>query len=683
MVPAEGIVIAIHGPWGSGKSSVLNFLRHYIEQEPEDGRPIVLRFSPWWYSGREDLTRLFFGQLRARLGDKDFGEVKSRLADLADLLSKIPALPGREAGEFIADKLRGEPDLDALKEKVSAVLKEEGKKILVIIDDVDRLAPAEVRDLFRMIKAVANFPNIIYLLAFEKEIVANALEQEQGIESGKRYLEKIVQGSFDLPPIQQIDLRRMFFDQLGGILTDPQERFNEHYWTNVYFSGIDDLLNTPRQVTRLINALRVTYPAVEEEVDPVDFVALEAFRVFEPEMYRIVRDHKDRFAGNPRERERDPVWGEDEDTIYDQWLNEVSDDNRDAVRGILSSIFPKFAAQFGGSFYSAEYLTQWRKQRRIRSPDVFHIYFRLSVSRDDVSDAEMRELLASIVDPDEFDRRLVEFSEDIRRDGTTRARVVIDRLNDYAEEEIAEDDIPYVVEALFRVGSELMRPEDRGRGMSDFGNDIRLSRLLFTLLRRFDERDRRYEILREAIEDGYSVSLADHHIGTLCQQQGRLGGEAKPEERWLITADQLDQLEDVVLDMIRDAADDDTLLDEPELWSILGGWLAWTDEKGEVRDWVEARIEEDDEALLRLLEAAKKEFKAQTLGSFAIREQPRLNPQWFDDLLDVDDIIDRVRGLDEHDDLPQGQEVAVQQFVTEYELIQQGEDPDAYYRRNR
>jgi len=539
MTPLEGMVVAIHGPWGSGKSSVLNFVRHYLEEEPEEGieePPLTMRFSPWWFSGREDLTRLFFGQLRARLGDKTYGELKSRLADLADIASKVPGLPGREAGEFIADKLRGEPDLDALKEKVDSVLRESGRKIIVFIDDVDRLAPDEIRNLFRMIKAVASFPNVVYLLAFEREIVENALEAQEGTDSGRRYLEKIVQGSFDLPPVEQVDLRRMLVSQLDPILDRTQVELDEHYFSNVYFEGLEEMLDTPRDVTRLTNALRVTFPAVEGEVNPVDFVAIEAIRTFEPDIYRLIRESANLLAGRPSDGGRDPVFGDEEGARFESWLDRVSEDNREAVRGIMTRLFPKFAVEYGGSHYSPEFERKWRVQRRICSPDVFPIYFRLTVPIDSISEAEMREWLALGGDPEAFGERLLEFATEGRRDGTTRARVAVDRLDDYAHEELPQEHVPSVVGAIFRVGSELLSLMEGARGMYDFGADIRVGRVLVTLLRRLEDTER-IDILDREISAGGSASLAENLTVVAGQQHGKFGTDSSPEKDRLLDED--------------------------------------------------------------------------------------------------------------------------------------------------
>jgi predicted KAP-like P-loop ATPase len=50
--PADGLVVALYGAWGTGKSTALNFILHYVEQDTEAQSPVIVRFNPWWFAGR-------------------------------------------------------------------------------------------------------------------------------------------------------------------------------------------------------------------------------------------------------------------------------------------------------------------------------------------------------------------------------------------------------------------------------------------------------------------------------------------------------------------------------------------------------------------------------------------------------------------------------------------------------
>src|SRR5690606_21576351 len=83
--------------------------------------------------------------------------------------------------------------------KVTKALSNIPKPIVVVLDDIDRLTTAEIRDVFKLVRLTANFPNIIYLLAFDRARVEQALG-EHGIP-GRDYLEKILQIGIDLPAV--------------------------------------------------------------------------------------------------------------------------------------------------------------------------------------------------------------------------------------------------------------------------------------------------------------------------------------------------------------------------------------------------------------------------------------------------------------------------------------------------
>jgi len=165
----DGIVLALYGPWGSGKSTVLGYVQHQIDQTPEADRPVVVSFNPWWFSGQDHLARAFLGQMQAVLPGKyrGFEKIGNMLAEFSGALGGITEVTAKSYGipfvgkvvEVLLKRLATKPkDVPQLKEALSGLLKKEKKRVLVVIDDIDRLAPAEVRQLFTVIKALADFP---------------------------------------------------------------------------------------------------------------------------------------------------------------------------------------------------------------------------------------------------------------------------------------------------------------------------------------------------------------------------------------------------------------------------------------------------------------------------------------------------------------------------------------------
>ena len=95
-----------------GKTTMLNYVRHYLNVMEGSERPIIVTYNPWWFSGHEDLVRAFFGQLCARVEDQnEFSpEIRSRLADFAEALSDIP-LPYFSWGKLVGKSIGPNPKI--------------------------------------------------------------------------------------------------------------------------------------------------------------------------------------------------------------------------------------------------------------------------------------------------------------------------------------------------------------------------------------------------------------------------------------------------------------------------------------------------------------------------------------------------------------------------------------------
>ncbi|MFM5209965.1 P-loop NTPase fold protein [Aeromonas caviae] len=669
----DGLVLALYGPWGSGKSTVLSYVRHFLEQRPEAEQPAIVTFNPWWFSGQENLARAFLGQMQAvlpaknakfkKLGDLlgDFAEGVGGLIDLSGMTGGA----GSKLGQLIGMLTKRKPkDVPGLKSEISKILRDAQTRILVIIDDIDRLTPEETRQLFTVIKALADFPNVVYLLAFDREVAALAIEQQSGMP-GERYLEKIIQVPFELPPVDRVALRAALFKRLDEILGDtPDGLFDQSYWTNAFHDGIDPLIQVPRDIVRFTNTLAVTYPAVRGEVNPVDFIALEALRVFLPGLYDIIRTNQDKFSGHSRDNRYDG----DQRAIavfHEQWVQALPEQLRPSTRSLLERIFPKIG-QMG---YGVDWLAQWRRGLRACHPDVFPTYFRMTVPPGAVRRSEILALLSLAETPAALGDALVQATSVKRPDGLSKARALLERLMDHVEEDIPSEHIPVFIGVLLDIGDSLVLESDK-RGSFDFGNESRVTRVVYHLLKRVN-RTQRQSLLNTGIEGGRGIDVQGYLISRLADEVKK---EAEGGEEALVDTVTLDGLKAFWLDGVKTKLSESELLAHSKLSRLLAAWCLWGD-PAEVKTWCEAATSTDD-GLLAFLQKFCSYTRSQTVGDWAVHSHPRLNPAWLERYVNTSACAQRLMDLLQVGSVPDTARESVEQFLKEFEMLKAGKNPD-------
>ena len=204
-----GLVVGIHGPWGDGKTTVLNLLRGELEG---DGNMAVVAFNPWRFTDEPSMLAGFFRVLasviRAKLTTK--GE---EIAGWVERIGRYAAVADNRFGKAAeVAAVKSEVSLEELRSRLSDALATAGKRIVVLVDDIDRLDKHETHTLFRLIKACADFPNVCYVLAFDDVAVAKSLGERYGSgdeASGRAFLEKIIQVPLKLPVAMKEDLRSL------------------------------------------------------------------------------------------------------------------------------------------------------------------------------------------------------------------------------------------------------------------------------------------------------------------------------------------------------------------------------------------------------------------------------------------------------------------------------------------
>jgi predicted KAP-like P-loop ATPase len=393
------IVVGIYGPWGDGKTSVLNMMSQTLASH---SNVVIVPFNPWNFESEAQLIRAFFDTLSDAIGKT----LSTKAEELGKFLGKyggvlsMASLPfGLDAGATAmaaGDKLSN-VELDELKERVGKILVEAGKRVVVFIDDLDRLDRGEIHAILKLIKLSASFQNTAYVLAFDDEMVAASLGERYGagdVAAGRNFIEKIIQVPLHLPDAEAVDLRQLTFEGVDEVLStnsvtvseDEAEAFALHFQ-----EGILPSLHTPRQVKRYLNAIRFAVPLLKGEVHVVDQLLLEALRTVYPELYLSMRANEDVYTGHSFSKGYGDGTKQKEaaKATIEIGLKGLTTESRAAAVHLLKALFPRLEGIFGNTNYGADFESTWARGRRIASTDYFRRYFQYAVPRRDIADNDV------------------------------------------------------------------------------------------------------------------------------------------------------------------------------------------------------------------------------------------------------------------------------------------------------
>jgi predicted KAP-like P-loop ATPase len=470
----ESLVLALYGAWGNGKSSIKNMVLDCLHSDSP--KVLTVDFNPWQLANRPTLSEAFFDELGVALGRGDLGSNRLRKSVLAryrrwahrlqggrDLIHAIRSFFGTvlvilgvatlgaawlhsriitiilgslvlvagllalvskfmdatiklwEAGTEIGTK-----SISEAKAEIAGDLRKLRAPILVVLDDLDRLTPQEILEVFQLIKANADFPNLIYLVLCERAIVESNIAKALNVP-GRDYLEKIVQVAFDVPMIDAARVHRVLFQRLDSLLSAEavSPRFSQKRWGNMFFSGLRPYFETLRDVNRFISTLAFQFSSFSAdgtfEVSPIDLITLEVIRLYEPEVYRAIQSSKDLLTATGRpEKPLSEVAAKAVVSIVEMG----SESRRDEVRELIKHLFPTIEWALGGVQYASEFGNEWYRDLRVCSAKVFDRYFRLTVSEEELSQAVVQRLLRARGDRENLRAEL----ENLHSRGTLKCR---------------------------------------------------------------------------------------------------------------------------------------------------------------------------------------------------------------------------------------------------------------------
>lgn len=575
---SEGFVMALTGAWGDGKTSVLNLVADALDDEA-----VVVTFNPWLFTDAHALVIRFFSELGAQVGQHhrlrqvgkklvSYGKAVAPLGSLlvgpaADLLGRaLGALDGNQA-----------ETADQVRQELSEELRRRGQRVVVLIDDIDRLHDAEILDVMRLVKLVGDLPFVTYLLAFDRPYVEKAIDREQ--TDGHSYLEKVVQVSYDLPRVRQSELQGLLLGRLNKSLANltylepRQER-----WEELLARGMMPFFRNVRDVVRFSSTVRSSVKLIGKDVALEDVLALETLRVFEPQLHQelpklsqaLTKQRAGIFIDNDAEEDK-------EKELIEASLEGLSLDRRARATTLLALIFPRAGDALGGPSYRSEH---WKSRRQVADASVLRTYIHASVDPGMASYGLIEDTLDALGDHDALRTVLDDVEPEVLSD-------LLSQLPDFSDR-ITSDRVGVTVSQLLALETRLPEEDGPFRPVPSFY----LKNAIRAILEVLSGASERQECLEQAFSNASTESERFNLMLWFGSFEER---ERKQQEFEILSVDQTRQLQQDLNNRVRSIGPN-ALVDEPRF-----KWLVFDAYRGDGIHQQEFLDSVEDKTLLHIL----------------------------------------------------------------------------------
>ncbi len=373
-------VIGLEGPWGSGKTTIVNNVIKRINEEAADDFVLISNFDPWIYDSQQALLVALFEKILNGSGIR-------YSASTINTITKniIHGIMGDKVGGIVENLLFHEnPDdeIQKLKEQISSYLSKNNKTITVFIDNLDRASAENLIFLLKIISTIFDLKRVVYVLSYDKERLNDILVNNFSIN--KHYIEKIVQ--------QEIKVTKLNRDKFRSIVSDCLYQLFELYGVpkekQVGFDYIIDFLSKYsedlREFKRIINSVG-TYLTADNKLYKPDLFCLELVRFLDNELYEEIHNNAQYYISVDVDKNIDLYSAtfnrEKFNTNGKEYFDKVANKYDPVLLKLLSNVFPYVQKYLNGTALRPEYSNDESKNKQISlncgaaSAKYFDLYF--------------------------------------------------------------------------------------------------------------------------------------------------------------------------------------------------------------------------------------------------------------------------------------------------------------------
>ena len=582
----------------------------------------------------------------------------------ADLAAK-----GLDRGADILGRDAKAKPLALQKAELMSGLRKLDHKFVVVIDDLDRLEPQEAAEVVRVVRAVGDFPKIVYLMCYERDVLAHSLQCALQVADGKAYLQKIVQASFAVPRPEEFDIRRWLLEECTKLYVAVTGKPLEDADGMERLAAVCDQegawLQTPRDIAQVLNALRLFYPPIAGQVDFPDMCWLQIVRLKHEELYKWVEEYLGVVAvlvgGNAHLNDSS------RSALGERILKLMPDEEVSTAKSLwrLKDVIPGIEPGRNTAAkdrvlknITTPVLGALEAKQRLGSPQHYRLYFSFTQPSGALNDATLREIVGAA----EAGADVISFVSTLtakkRPQGGTIYEVFLDRLSRLPPDQL---NLPAGKKLLSAIADTVDEAQTHEPERGWFGRRMvwrHAHDMLSVILKRLSGSDRA-TFLSDLFTNGKSIGwLLAEVIGSELFAHGRAGDKGPQEDRQILTSAELDDGIAIMRQRLK-GADRSKISSVPELLTFLYRWEQAGDEE-EMKRWVAEQLQAND-TFLALLENCRG-WMASDRVYYPLKRRD------ISHLMDFDAAITRLQEIAANENAPTAHRTHAQELISAAEI---------------
>lgn len=396
----ESFSFGVVSAWGMGKTSFMNLMKKWIEKNYSQDC-IVIDFNPWLYSNNTNIISSFFNDLSKHLKPYD-ATLANGIIDYSKALSTIGTTETKVASTII-DLLYQPSKLEDKIETIKQSICQINKKVVIFVDDIDRLDPDEIVEILKLIRNISNFPYMYFVIAYDKEYILECLKNKVPTKVID-FTEKIFQAEFYLPQCTKETIKDYIYTSISKLIAENnnEDLYDSIYGISILKGYIINSISTIREVKRILNSFSASYMRLKDEINVCDLFFLEILKNKYPTVFSLLDINRRAVlinTGNNNYELYDGKNGHDKSDflfiekpqkiVLKQYINDhkeelhIKESDIKNIENILEALFPRGFTTHKKGINDIHYIDR---------------YFNISLLESDISDKEFENALQLNID---------------------------------------------------------------------------------------------------------------------------------------------------------------------------------------------------------------------------------------------------------------------------------------------